>query len=632
MFSLGDGSADTSMTFAGTVAAVNSALNGLMFEPIADFTGAASLQIIVTDTEGGSLSDTETVSIAVVPVNDAPVSSVPANQSTNEDTTLVLSSANANQVTISDQDAGTAPVLITVSSTNSTITLAGTSGLTFFAGDGTADISMMFEGTITDINAALNGLAIKFASNFYGLASLTIVANDQGNAGAGSALTASGSIIISVIEQNDAPSSTDDSAVTTEDTPVTANVLANDTDPDNTDGIPGNEDTLTSVLDAGPDHGTLLLNTDGSFVYVPDADFFGSDTFSYHVVNGDGTSGEAATVTISVGGTNDSPVALDESYEVSNDDTLGASLLDGVADPDGDVLTVSLLSGPANGTLTIKPDGSFRYTPNAQFIGSDSFTYVITDGQASTTATVTLHVAASITIPLVIPPTFPPPPSTESESELMIRRPPVPVTAVVSVAPTTVAELQHSSPSTRVGHLPARNHSNQVQGIDSVPTELAHTNAADAATAGATASHETHVGRNLTHQGRRGVRRGDSDPLTFSFDTSTLWGSLDSLRDQLAGDLRYQVLTAGTATAVTTAFTAGYLLWTLRGGYLLATVLSSIPAWRMMDPLPILDSQDSTKDKKGDCDQDDEDNDTLASWVARSSAPNETTVQDQMKQ
>jgi VCBS repeat-containing protein len=417
MFSLGDGSADTSMTFAGTVAAVNSALNGLMFEPIADFTGAASLQIIVTDTEGGSLSDTETVSIAVVPVNDAPVSSVPANQSTNEDTTLVLSSANANQVTISDQDAGTAPVLITVSSTNSTITLAGTSGLTFFAGDGTADISMMFEGTITDINAALNGLAIKFASNFYGLASLTIVANDQGNAGAGSALTASGSIIISVIEQNDAPSSTDDSAVTTEDTPVTANVLANDTDPDNTDGIPGNEDTLTSVLDAGPDHGTLLLNTDGSFVYVPDADFFGSDTFSYHVVNGDGTSGEAATVTISVGGTNDSPVALDESYEVSNDDTLGASLLDGVADPDGDVLTVSLLSGPANGTLTIKPDGSFRYTPNAQFIGSDSFTYVITDGQASTTATVTLHVAASITIPLVIPPTFPPPPSTESESE-----------------------------------------------------------------------------------------------------------------------------------------------------------------------------------------------------------------------
>src|SRR5207247_8021549 len=111
----------------------------------------------------------------------------------------------------------------------------------------------------------------------------------------------------------------------------------------------------------------------------------------------------------------------------------------------------------------------------------------------------------------------------------------------------------------------------------------------------------------------------ESDVLNFSFDTSMLWDRLDSLRVQLATDLRYQVLTAGAATAMTTAFTAGYVIWTLRGGYLIATVLSSVPAWRMMDPLPILDSHDRSKKRRDqrEDDDDDDDDDTLVSLVAR---------------
>src|SRR2546425_1283148 len=150
------------MTFTGTVANINTALNGLSFAPTANFNGAASLQLVTNDQgnsgAGGALSDTDNVAITVNAINDAPVNSVPAAQSTNEDTALVFSSGNSNQIAIGDVDAGSSSVQVTLSATNGTITLSGTSGLTFSTGDGTADATMTFTGTVANINTALNGL------------------------------------------------------------------------------------------------------------------------------------------------------------------------------------------------------------------------------------------------------------------------------------------------------------------------------------------------------------------------------------------------------------------------------------------------------------------------------------------
>src|SRR5439155_891007 len=201
-FTSGDGTADATMTFTGTSATIDARMNGMSFTPTANFNGAANLQIVTDDQgntgAGGALSDTDSVAITVNAVNDAPVNSVPAAQSTNEDTSLVFSSGNGNHISISDVDGGAGSEQVTLTGTNGAITLSGTSGLTFSTGDGTADATMTFTGTVANINTALNGLSFAPTANFNGAASLQLVTNDQGNTGSGGALSDTDNVAITV--------------------------------------------------------------------------------------------------------------------------------------------------------------------------------------------------------------------------------------------------------------------------------------------------------------------------------------------------------------------------------------------------------------------------------------------------
>ena len=208
-FSTGDGTADASMTFSGTVTDINTALDGLTFDPSSDFNGAASLQIVTDDLgnsgAGGNLTDSDTVNISVTAANDGPTNSVPGAQSTLEDTALTFSTAGGNLISISDSDAGASPVQVTLTAANGAVTLSGTAGLTFSTGDGTADATMTFSGTVTDINTALDGLTFDPTSDFNGAASLQIVTDDLGNSGTGGNLTDTDTVNISVTADNDAP-------------------------------------------------------------------------------------------------------------------------------------------------------------------------------------------------------------------------------------------------------------------------------------------------------------------------------------------------------------------------------------------------------------------------------------------
>src|SRR5439155_847410 len=337
-FSAGDGTADATMTFTGKVTKINTALNGLSFAPTANFNGAANLQIVTNDQgntgAGGALSDTDSVAITVNAVNDAPVNSVPAAQSTNEDTALVFSSGNGNLISISDVDAGASSERVTLTGTNGAITLSGTSGLTFSTGDGTADATMTFTGTMANINTALNGMSFAPNANFFGGASLAITTNDQGNTGSGGALIDSDSVAITVTEVNDAPIASAVAVATNEDTVATGNVLASVTDPDNTDGIVGNEDTLTAVLDAGPTNGSLTLNANGSFTYTPNANYFGSDSFTYHAIDSRGAASNVATVSLTITEVNDAPVAADDVATTNEDNAVSGNVLTNDSDTD----------------------------------------------------------------------------------------------------------------------------------------------------------------------------------------------------------------------------------------------------------------------------------------------------------
>ncbi len=153
-----------------------------------------------------------------------------------------------------------------------------------------------------------------------------------------------------------------------------------------------------------PDHGTLDLEADGSFKYVPDAGFVGRDTFTY--IASDGISQSApATVTIFVG--NSPPVAEDDEYDILEDEELITTTTTGVLandSDDQDSMTAVLVDGPSHGFLHLSPGGSFTYVPDANFFGEDSFTYQVDDGEnLSNVATVTIRVESVNDPPIATP-------------------------------------------------------------------------------------------------------------------------------------------------------------------------------------------------------------------------------------
>lgn len=140
-------------------------------------------------------------------------------------------------------------------------------------------------------------------------------------------------------------------------------------------------------------HGTLTLEPDGYFTYVPDAGFVGDDDFTFTASDGQADS-DPATVVITV--TNSAPFAGSQWMSTPHDQQIVSSL--SASDYDGDPLTFSQVSGPSHGTLTFNPDGSYTYKPNYLYIGTDSFSFKVNDGITdSTPATVTIVMMATPT-------------------------------------------------------------------------------------------------------------------------------------------------------------------------------------------------------------------------------------------
>ena len=194
---------------------------------------------------------------------------------------------------------------------------------------------------------------------------------------------------VTVRPVNDNPVAVDDEGIVTdEDTSVKIDVLANDYD--TADG-----DTLT-ITDAGtPEHGTAVI-AGGQIRYTPSADYNGEDSFVYTISDGNGGTA-TATVYISATAKNDAPVAVADTATVDEDDDVLIDVvandtdIDGTATSDG-VLSLYSVANGAHGTAVME-DGQVRYTPNPDFFGKDTFSYVVQDGGGLTsTGTVTVTV------------------------------------------------------------------------------------------------------------------------------------------------------------------------------------------------------------------------------------------------
>lgn len=330
----------------------------LTFTSAPDANGVATITVAIHDNggianSGQDTSATQQFIVTVTAVNDAPVA-VNDSYSVNQDSTLTIADAGVlgNDT---DADGDTLTATQVMATTHGSVALAANGSFTYTP-----------------------------TAGFVGTDSFTYVAND------GSVDSNIATVTITVNAVNHAPVAVNDSYSTDEDSAATiaaTGVLGNDTDSDGS--------TLTALLATGPANGSLTLNANGSFTYTPNANFNGVDSFTYHANDGSLDS-NLATVNIMVNAVNDAPIAVGDSYRTQAGTPLviaAAGVLGNDFDIDSTTLTAALGVGPANGNVMLNADGSFTYTANVGFTGTDTFTYQTVDGDAlSNTATVTINV------------------------------------------------------------------------------------------------------------------------------------------------------------------------------------------------------------------------------------------------
>lgn len=152
-----------------------------------------------------------------------------------------------------------------------------------------------------------------------------------------------------------------------------------------------------------------------NFDYTPNSGYVGSDSFTYRLEDDTSLLSSVVTVTLTVTSTNSAPTTSDMSVSVNEDSVLNSTLSG--SDPDMDTLTYSINTFPTHGTLTISSTGAFRYISNANYYGTDSFTYHASDASlSSTSSTVTITINPINDSPLGIPASYSVTPNTNSNS------------------------------------------------------------------------------------------------------------------------------------------------------------------------------------------------------------------------
>ena len=314
----------------GTNGSVTHTANDVTYTPAADFNGADSFTYTISD--GNGESDTATVNVTVTAVNDAPVAVVDSD-TTDEDT--------AKTLTVLSND-------------------------TDVEGD-SLTVSAVTQGTNGSVTHTVNDVTYTPAADFNGADSFTYTVSD-GNGGTD---TATVNIVITPI--NDDPFLIGDGVTTNEDTQITIDVLANDTD------IDGDSLTIASITQ--PTTGSA--STDGNTItFTPLADFNGLESFTYTASDGNGGSA-IASVAVMVSAENDDPVANDDSAITVQDIGITINVLENDTDIEADTLSVSATTQGTNG-LVFNEGAAVSYLPNTDFSGNDSFTYTLSDGNGGT--------------------------------------------------------------------------------------------------------------------------------------------------------------------------------------------------------------------------------------------------------
>lgn len=405
------------------------------YTPSADYNGADSFTILVSDGKGGTTE--QVVSVTVDPVNDAPVA-VADSGATAEDLAVTFTAAD---LLGNDSDIDNASLSITAvgAAQNGTVVLNDDGTVTFtpdadYSGPTSFEYTVS-DGTLTDTGTVNLTVSAVNDAPIAAPVTLTAIAEDSGArlitqaellAGADdvdSSLTVTALAIAggggALVDNGDGtwtytPAANDDGAVTFDytvsDGALSATSTAsldftavNDTPVANTGTDAGDEDggaivgqvtasdidgdALAYSLVNGPtaEQGELTFGEDGQYSFTSAQDFNGIVTFSYRAYDGAAYSAPA-TVTITVNAVNDVPVA-DASQSVATNEDAAKAVTVTASDVDGDALTFAA-GAASHGIVAANGDGGFTYTPDANYFGSDSFEVTISDGNGGSTTQV----------------------------------------------------------------------------------------------------------------------------------------------------------------------------------------------------------------------------------------------------
>jgi VCBS repeat-containing protein/predicted outer membrane repeat protein len=346
----------------------------------------------------------------------------------------------------------------------------------------------------------------------------------------------------------------------------------------------------------------------------------------------------ASQFTLSVIAVNDAPVVRSYSGETFSGQPLTVTapgLLARATDVDNDPVSAVLVQGPSHGTVTLRPNGSFTYTPTTGFFGTDSFQFAGFDGQAtgstvtasifvqapfvgsgssgtssstSSTTTTTSETATTTTTPAATSTT-----STASSSggNANTTTAPAGITA-------TVNNNSEDEDSLSISGAPQNKNSDEDEIAGVMPQVQIQENDEGRKLVGASLANSSGTDREGFRRFSFGeLDRGNPAASSKLWDTQTALTpqelqrqefyrelaarteeQIDSFEKKLSRNVSMEGRVVGSVGVVTTGFSVGYLIWAVRGGMLLSGVLSQIPAWTMLDPLMVIDGEGKDDDKE----------------------------------
>jgi VCBS repeat-containing protein len=316
----------------GTVSPVAGTTDRFTYTPNPNFNGQDTFTITVSDGNGGTVSQTITVNVA--PVNDAPELASTQNVAAGKNQAITI------PVNASDIDGDTLSFTVSANPSSGTVTQSPTDSNKF-------------------IYTPNNG--------FSGNDSFTVEVSDQ-NGGIRSQT-------ITVAVSGNTPPTVEaiQSITTNEDQAFDGNVSA--TDP--------NGDSLSYQITSAPSHGNVVLGQGGNFQYTPNENYFGSDSFSVQVNDGNGGI-KTQQINVTVNAVNDKP-DVDAEQDVNAVEGAEANITVSATDIEGDTLSYTVASNPSNGTVSNNGGGNFTYTPtSSNFSGIDTFNVDVSDGNGGT--------------------------------------------------------------------------------------------------------------------------------------------------------------------------------------------------------------------------------------------------------